>query len=110
MNRFRTSVVLAIIPALFAVAPAVAQSPSIGGCTVLPADNIWNTAIDQLPVSSASATYVTTIGPTLPVHPDFGSGVWNGAPIGIPFVTVPGTQARYPASFTYASESDPVPY
>ena len=75
-----------------------------------PPDNIWNTPVDQLPVSAASSTYVTTIGPALPVHADFGSGTWNGGPIGIPFVTVPGTQTRFPASFTYSDESDPGPY
>jgi len=77
---------------------------------VLPADNIWNTPVDQLPVSPSSSTYVATIGPTLPVHADFGSGTYNGGPIGIPFVTVPGTQTKYPATFLYASESDPGPY
>ena len=33
-----------------------------------------------------------------------------GGPIGIPFIQVPGTQARYPATFLYADESDPGPY
>jgi hypothetical protein len=110
MNCHGNSVIRAIIPALLAALPALAQVPLIGNCSVLPADNIWNTAIDQLPVSSASATYVNTIGPTLLVHPDFGSGIWDGAPIGIPYVTVQGTQTRYPASFAYADESDPGPY
>jgi hypothetical protein len=87
-----------------------AQAPAIGNCTVLPANNIWNTPVDQLPVSPSSSTYVTTIGPTKPLHPDFGSGTYNGGPIGIPYITVPGTQTKYPASFTYASESDPGPY
>src|SRR5947209_467721 len=89
---------------------AFAQAPKIGNCTVLPASNIWNTRVDQLPLAPSSSTYVNTIGPTLPVHADFGSGTYNGGPIGIPFVTVPGTQTKYPASFTYASESDPGPY
>jgi hypothetical protein len=44
------------------------------------------------------------------LHPDFGSGTYNGGPIGIPFVTVPGTQTKYPATFTYQSESDTGPY
>ena len=44
------------------------------------------------------------------MHPDFGSGLWDGAPIGIPYVTVPGTQTKYPATFTYQSESDTGPY
>jgi hypothetical protein len=102
--------IFVIISAFLATATAFAQAPLVGNCSVLPANNIWNTAIDQLPVSATSSTYVSTIGATLPVHADFGSGTWNGAPIGIPFLTVAGTQTRYAASFTYASESDPGPY
>lgn len=92
------------------VSLAAAQTPTIGNCTVLPADNIWNTRVDQLPVHPSSSTWVSTIGASSPVHPDFGSGLYNGAPIGIPFVTVPGTQTLYPATFTYQSESDTGPY
>ena len=43
------------------------------------------------------------------LHPDFGT-VWEGAPIGIPYVVVPGTQPKVPISFSYADESDPGPY
>ena len=82
----------------------------LGGCPVLPADNIWNTPIDTLPVLSNSATMVNTIGATRGFHADFGAGIWDGGPIGIPFVTVPGTLTKYPASFLYADESDPGPY
>jgi len=89
---------------------AAAQTPRVGNCTVLPADNIWNTRIDQLPVHPSSSTWVNTIGATSPLHPDFGSGLYNGAPIGIPYVTVPGTQTQYPAAFLYQSESDTGPY
>jgi hypothetical protein len=89
---------------------ATGQTPVVGNCTVFPADNIWNTRIDQLPVSPSSATWVSTIGPSSPMHPDFGSGTYNGEPIGIPYVAVPGTQTKYPATFTYQSESDPGPY
>ncbi len=85
------------------------QTPTIGSCTVFPANNIWNVRVDQLPVSANSSTYVTTIGSGTPLHPDFGT-VYNGAPNGIPFITVPGTQTKYPATFTYSSESDPGPY
>jgi hypothetical protein len=89
---------------------ALAQAPTEGSCAVFPSDNIWNTRIDQLPVSPNSSTWVNTIGPSYPLHPDFGSGLYDGAPIGIPYVTVPGTQTKYPATFTYQSESDPGPY
>lgn len=90
--------------------PAVAQTPKIGTCDVLPPDNIWNTAVDQLPVASNSATLIATIGGGYSLKADFGAGLWNGGPIGIPFITVPGTQTKYPATFLYASESDPGPY
>jgi hypothetical protein len=85
---------------------AAAQAPTVGNCPVFPANNIWNTRVDQLPVHPSSSTWVATIGANSPVHADFGSGTWNGGPIGIPFVIVPGTQTKYPATFTYQSESD----
>ena len=90
----------------FTLTSAIAQPPTIGACPVLPADNIWNTPINQLPVSPSSATWVGTIGPTKILHPNFGSDPTNG----IPYVTVPGTQPKLPATFTYASQSDPGPY
>jgi uncharacterized protein YjdB len=89
---------------------AAAQTPTVGNCTVFPADSIWNTRIDQLPVHPSSSTWVTTVGASSPLHPDFGSGLYNGGPIGIPYVTVPGTQTKYPATFTYQDESDTGPY
>jgi hypothetical protein len=82
-------------------------------CGVFPADNIWNVPIDSLPVDSNSSAYVATIGPTNGLHPDFGSGDWppgSDSPIGIPYVTVPGTQPKVEVSFDYADESDPGPY
>ncbi len=82
----------------------------IGGCAVLPPDNIWNTPVDQLPVLTNSSSMVTTIGAGTGFHADFGSGTWDGGPIGIPFVTVGGTQTKYPATFLYADESDRGPY
>lgn len=103
------SSVLASLVVLGLSCSAFAQQ-TVGGCPVLPANNIWNTPIDTLPVAANSATLVTTIGASRGFHADFGSGLWDGGPIGIPFVTVPGTQTRYPASFLYADESDPGPY
>ena len=110
MLRFLRSAASATFMILFAVMAATAQPPVIGNCTVLPADNIWNTPVDQLPVSPNSAAWVNTIGATRTLHPDFGSGLYDGEPMGIPYITVPGTQTKYPVTFTYADESDPGPY
>ena len=93
---------------LAAVIPVSAQT--IGSCSVFPGNNIWNARVDTLPVHPKSAAYVNSIGPTSTSHADFGSGLWLGAPIGIPFITVPGSQPKVPVSFLYASESDPGPY
>ncbi|MFQ5419139.1 MAG: hypothetical protein ACE5FD_01600 [Anaerolineae bacterium] len=79
-------------------------------CPILPSDNIWNTPINTLPVHPNSAAYVNTIGANDNLHPDFGAGLWQGAPIGIPTVEVPGSQPKVNVSFTYDDESDPGPY
>src|SRR3954465_5005807 len=78
----------------------LAADPSIAGCPALPADNIWNAAIDRLPVDRQSDAYVATVGPTAPVHAD----------LSIPFVTVAGSQPRVDITFQYGDESDPGPY
>jgi len=109
--RLRVSSPAAAIILVVGLASRVAaQPPNIGNCPVYPIDHIWNTPIDQLPVSPNSATWVSTIGPTKPLHPDFGAAMYDGEPIGIPFVAVPGTQTKYPATFTWPDESDPGPY
>ena len=85
-----------------------------GRCPTLPADDIWNTPIDHLPVHPRSAQYVSSIGSSAHLHPDFGSGVWppgSNSPIGIPYVEVPaGTPAVTVTYTAYGSESDPGPF
>lgn len=83
---------------------------SLGGCNVLPADNIWNTPVDSLPVDPLSSSYIGSIGATTGLHPDFGSGLWDGGPIGIPYNIVTSAQAGVPVTFDYARESDPGQY
>ena len=78
-------------------------------CAVFPLNNAWNTDISNFPVHPQSDAFVNSIGRTDHLHPDFGT-VWNGAPIGIPYVLVPGSQPKVPVSFDYADESDPGPY
>jgi hypothetical protein len=79
-------------------------------CTDFPADNIWHAKVSGLPVDPRSAAYVKSIGAASKVHPDFGSGTYDGAPFGMPITTVPTGQPKVNVSFTYASESDKGPY
>lgn len=85
-------------------------APVIAGCGVFPADNIWNTPVNTLPLDANSADYIATIGANEPVHPDFGSGTWEGFPIGIPYNIVPGSQPGLNIIFEYDDESDHVGY
>ena len=81
------------------------------GCTLFPQTNVWNTPIDTLPRDARSDAYVASIGQDTGLHPDFASGLYEGQPIGIPFVTVPGSQPPVAIAFTDAGdESDPGPY
>jgi hypothetical protein len=90
-----------------AQASPVAGAPN---CPVFPTDNWWNVKVDTLPVAANSAQIINSIGASTWLHADFGSGLWNGSPIGIPITVVPGTQQKVNVSFQYASESDPGPY
>ena len=90
--------------------PVLALSPVVDGVPLFPDSNIWNTPVDRLPVSTDSSAIIATIGLDRTLKADFGSGTWDGGPIGIPFVTVPGTQPKVPIEFGYADESDSGPY
>jgi hypothetical protein len=97
------------------VTPATVEAqpltgPQIAGCPILPADNIWNIPVDSLPVHANSDAYIDTIGWDEVVHPDFGSGEWEGGPIGIPYVVVSGNQPKVNVDFDWPEESDPGPY
>ncbi|HEX5619947.1 MAG TPA: hypothetical protein VFX51_16110 [Solirubrobacteraceae bacterium] len=66
--------------------------------------------MDTLPVASNSAAIVRSIGLDDNVHADFGSGKWEGSPIGIPYTVVRRKTKRSRVSFDYADESDRVRY
>jgi hypothetical protein len=99
---------LSLPPTWVSGSPTV--NPILETCPVFPANNIWNTPVDQLPVSVRSQDYINSIGPDGRLHPDFGSGTWDGYPIGIPYNVVPGTQTKVAVDFYYPTESDVGPY
>jgi hypothetical protein len=83
---------------------------AIAGCPVFPASSPWNQRVDDRPVHPRSDAMVQAIGADETVHPDFGSGTYEGRAIGIPYQVVARTQKRSRVSFEYASESDRGPY
>jgi hypothetical protein len=84
--------------------------PGAPKCTIFPTTNSWNQRIDTLPVAANSAQMIQSIGLDTGLHPDFGSGLYNGQPIGIPYDVVSKKTKRFRATFTYADESDKGPY
>jgi len=84
-------------------------SNELGKCPVFSANNIWNTPVDQLPVSAMSATYIGATGPTLPLHPDFGYDLTTG----IPYNVIPNEKAAATVTnihFDVRDQSDRMAY
>ena len=89
----------------------VENGPTIANCPMLPADNIWNARVDSLPTHPMSDTWIEGIGRGEGFHMDFGSGMWNGGPIGIPYNVLSGSSVtKYTLDFYYPDESDAGPY
>ena len=84
--------------------------PSAPACPIFPATNAWNERVDTLPVAADSAQLIASIGLTTGLHADFGSGLYDGEPIGIPFDVVSKATPRSRVRFDYADESDKGPY
>src|ERR1051325_2221075 len=87
------------------------SEPHIANCAMFPANNIWNARVDALPVHPMSDAWINHIGRDEGFHMDFGSGEWDGGPIGIPYNIISGSSVtKYTPDFDYADESDPGPY
>jgi hypothetical protein len=84
----------------------------LNGDVPFPADNAWNRDVSNDPVDPNSDNLIASIGLGTGLHPDFGAGIFfAGVPYGIPYVVVPGSQAKVAINFTaYGDESDPGPY
>ena len=105
--------VLGAVLGVLAVAAASASAlrlPQAPKCPVFPADNAWNQRVDQLPVAAGSQQLLASIGLSNGVHADFGSGLWDGGPIGIPYDVVSEKTPKSSVTFDYADESDRVRY
>jgi hypothetical protein len=92
------------------LAPIAAAAATIAGCPLFPADWSTNQRVDALPVAPDSAAIVRSIGVGGALKADFGSGLWEGGPIGIPYDVVSRHTRRSRVRFDYAGESDRVRY
>jgi hypothetical protein len=120
MPQRSLTALLAVILALPGAA-AFAQSNPCNGINVGPEgslngfvpflpNSLWNTNIASAPVDPNSDAIISLIGSSTPLHPDFGSGLYNGQSIGIPYYVVPGVEPLVFVNYNlYGDESDPGP-
>ena len=84
---------------------------NLNGALAFPATNAWNRDISAAPRDPNSEALIASIGSNTPLRNDFGAGLWEGAPIGIPYMVVAGKQKKVTVTFTdYEDESDLGPY
>jgi hypothetical protein len=101
---------LVLLGCVCAASASALRVPGAPACPVFPRTNAWNERVDRLPVAADSAELIRSIGLTSGLHPDFGSGLWDGGRIGIPYDVVSKKTARSHVRFEYADESDRVAY
>jgi hypothetical protein len=82
---------------------------SLNGFIPFPAASLWNQNIAGAPVDPNSDALINFIGASTPLHPDFGSGLYAGQSIGIPYIVVSGTPLVKITFTAYGDESDPGP-
>ncbi|WP_303318251.1 hypothetical protein Q4Q34_10900 [Flavivirga abyssicola] len=90
---------------------------SVESIQIFPIAHPLNMDISNSPVDVNSGLIINNIGTNKGLFPDFGSGEWEGAPIGIPYVSVDGSQPKVPITFrandydeNYGDESDQGPF
>src|SRR5437764_857692 len=89
--------------------PDLGPGASLHGRQIFPPDNPWNQEISNAPVDPNSNRIIASIDADARLHPDFGT-VYRGAPNGIPYIVVAGSQPPVPIGFrSYGDQSDPGP-
>jgi hypothetical protein len=92
------------------LATLAAAAATVAGCPLFPASWSTNQRVDGLSVAPDSGAIVRSIGLDGSLKADFGSGLWQGEPIGIPYDVVMRSTRRSRVSFDYGAESDRVRY
>lgn len=96
--------------AVIVMGTATLGGPVPGPLPIFPPDNWWNADISNWPVDPQSAAYISFIGSSRGLHPDFGGDVTPGGQdiYGFPYAVVDSAVAKLAVQFQYADESDGV--
>jgi hypothetical protein len=108
--RLGGTVVMLVAATMAVAATATLGGPLPGPLPLLPADNWWNVDISGAPVDSHSSSFISFIGTTRTLHPDFGGDASPGSVdiYGFPYAVVDGAVAKRAVLFDYADEIDGV--
>lgn len=112
LHRWFTSSLLFLAVSPEALAQSCPATVPVQGAPVaapvFPADNWWNTDISAAPVDASSASYISFIGASRSLHPDFGGEESPGSTniYGFPYAIVNGSQPKQTVTFNYDDESD----
>lgn len=110
--RTRAVAIAALGLAISAIVTAASTlgGPLPGPLPLFPSDNWWNLDISSAPVDPGSAGFISFIGTTRTLHPDFGGDVSPGSTqiYGFPYAVVDSTVPLRAVQFQYADESDGV--
>ena len=89
---------------------SLGQGASLNGFVPFSPASGWNQDVSTAAVDSNSTAIINFIGGSIGLHADFGSGLYQGSTIGIPYVVAGAQQPEIPVNFTaYGDESDPGP-
>jgi hypothetical protein len=107
---FATLVAIAALAALVAAAASTLGGAIPGPLPIFPRDNWWNLDVSTAPIDPSSTSFITFIGSTRAMHPDFGGDVSPGSAqiYGFPYAIVDSTVTPRAVQFQYADESDGV--
>ena len=99
-----TLVSLALVGSALTPSPyasGAAAGPTVGGCTVFPADNPWNQPVASMRAHRNSSAWLSSVDAgSATLHADFGSD----PSFGLPFFVVPAGQVGVKVRFDEAAE------
>src|ERR1051325_6994855 len=105
----RTALFLCLLAAVPTFAAAVQGGSIPLPLPLFPPNNWWNIDVSHAPTDLSSGNFISFIGPTRGLHPDFGGDAGGGGVYGVPCIVVDGAQAKKTVTFVeFGSQSDGV--